>query len=108
MVEGSEMVISTSTCSVGSLASVLLWFVNGLCLFPPEFLLRKAQHNGFALVMDLEAQAGYFSRTVEGSFYLLACTSMRFKTLQILNLCFLKLSNKLCWADFDMDCVPVS
>lgn len=58
--------------------------------------------------MDLEAQAGYYSRAVGGSFSLLACTIRRFKTLQILNLPFLKLSKELCWVDFEMDCMPVS
>lgn len=95
------MEVNTFTCSVCSLTSDLLWFV---CLFPPELLFRKAQHNGFALVLVLEAQAGYCSRAVARSFSLLACTFRRFKTFQILNLSFLKLSNELCWVEFDMDC----
>lgn len=83
------MVVNTFVCSLFRPAVVC----EKSCLLPPEFLFRKAQHNGFALVVDLEAQAGYYSRgrklpPVGGSFSLLACTFRRFKTLQILNLYF--------------------
>lgn len=41
MVEASEMVISAFACSVCSLASGLLWFVNGLVCSHLSFCLGK-------------------------------------------------------------------